>query len=121
MKVQAEAWRRPVDDLTYDVTEVLGDPTGALALGVMVDNIQAFGGRSAREALERMPCLEAEGLAREALMEAASEMDRFGADPSALSAFEYDTLFSGCIGEFGAVHVGAGHDMVLPETDWGEH
>lgn len=120
MKVQAEAWRRPVDDLTYDVTDVLGDPTGALALGVMVDNIQAFGGSSARDALERMSRLEAEELAREAATEATNEMDQYGADPSAPSAFEYDTLFSGCIGEFGAVHVGAGHDMVLPEMDWGE-
>lgn len=100
---------------TYDVTEVLGDPTGELALGVMADNIQVFGGDSARAALERMPHFEAERLACEAAAEAALEMRENGADPSALTAYEYDTLFSGCIGEFGAIHAKAAGDPVLYE------
>lgn len=93
------------DDVTYDVTGVLRDPTGRRALGVMMDNIQVFGGVSARQALGRMPRIEAERLAREAAAEAELEMREYGADPAALNAFEYDTLFSGRIGEYGAERV----------------
>lgn len=57
------------DDVTYDVTGVLRDPTGRRALGVMLDDIQVFVGVSARQALGRMPRIEAERLAREAAID----------------------------------------------------
>ncbi|MCI6547606.1 MAG: hypothetical protein MR874_11140 [Coriobacteriaceae bacterium] len=104
-----------MDEEVYDVSGVLGDPTGRLALGVMMDNIQVFGGEPAREALEGMPRFEAERLAREAAAEAELEMRDFGADPSALTAYEFDTMFSGCIGEFGAAHASAAGDRFLFE------
>lgn len=107
------------DDVTYDARGVLWDPTGRRALGVMLDNIEVFGGVSARQTLGLMPRIEAEGLASEAAVEAGREMREGGADPSALNAFEYNTLFSGCIGEYGAERVVTAFDHSLSDGQGG--